>query len=297
MREIARLAAMGAVCVVALEAAAANYKLNAIIGTDTAAFSAENVEKWTDMESGNPATSIITASDDCYVYPSSLYLATSAKTPSFPGHAFHVGSEDGTDAGRINVRGNFTCSDVRWHSGAFYNGTGGQKYTVSGGTITLDCVNGVHNVYFTTATPVTSSSWALTIASQLVCASEDLVLNVKLNDSAARDCYCSTNNNPLDAQIALSGNNTGFKGKIKVSKFGHLALAHANASGDPGTTRADAIELAANSRLTVASSVTPNAARGITITGADAQIHARTYANAGYANCNAFTLPMPITGA
>ena len=298
MRQIARLAAIGAVCVLALEAAAANYKLNATIDKDTAAFSAENVGKWTDMESGNPATSTITASDDCYVYPSSLIMTTSAKTPSFPGHAFHVGSEDATDAGRINVRGDFTCSDVRWHSGAFYNGTGGQKYAISGGSITLDCVNGVHNVYFTTATPVSSSSWAVTIASQLVCASEDLVLNVKLNDTANADCYSTSGNKPsLDAQIALSGDNAGFKGKIKVSKFGHLALAHANASGDPATARADAIELAANSRLTVARSVTPNAARGITITGADAQIHARTYANAGYANCNAFTLPMPITGA
>ena len=294
MKKIARLAAIGTVCVVALEASATDYELQASVGLTSEAFTAAACNNWKDIATGNLATGAITSSDDCYIV-GGKYITTGSKTPSFPGHALHIGSEDASANGFLLLGGNFSCSDLRWHNGSIYNRSGGSNPQITG-NITLDHADKTHKLYFTTATPGSTGHWANRIPAKLVCEDTDVVLDVLLNDNATTDCYSTSGNKPsLDAQIALSGNNTGFKGKIKVSKFGHLALAHANAAGDPGTTRADAIELAANSRLTVANSITPNAARGITITGADAQIHARTY-GVGWTDCNTFTLPMPITG-
>ncbi len=293
MKQIARLAVIGAVCVLTLEASATDYELQASVGLTSEAFTAAACNNWKDIATGNLATGAITSSDDCYIV-GGRSITTGSKSPSFPGHALHIGSEDASATGSLQLGGNFSCSDLRWHNGNIYNRSGGSNPQITG-NITLDHANKTHKIYFTTAAPSSTSHWANRIPATLICEDTDLVLDVLLHNDATRDCYCNKNNNPLDAQIALSGNNTGFKGKIKVSKFGHLALAHANAAGDPNTARADAIELAANSRLTVANSITPNAARGITITGADAQIHARTY-GVGWTDCNTFTLPMPITG-
>ena len=294
MRQIARLAVIGAVCVLTLEASATDYELQASVGLTSEAFTAAACNNWKDIATGNLATGAITSSDDCYIV-GGKYITTGSKTPSFPGHALHIGSEDASANGFLLLGGNFSCSDLRWHNGSIYNRSGGSNPQITG-NITLDHADKTHKLYFTTATPGSTGHWANRIPAKLICEDTDVVLDVLLNDNATTDCYSTSGNKPsLDAQIALSGNNNGFKGKIKVSKFGHLALAHANAAGDPGTPRADAIELAANSRLTVANSITPNAARGITITGADAQIHARTY-GVGWTDCNTFTLPMPITG-
>ena len=293
MKKIARLAVIGTVCVVALEASATDYELQKSVPLDSEAFTVAASNNWKDIATGNLATGAITSSDDCYIV-GGRSITTGSKSPSFPGHALHIGSEDASATGSLQLGGNFSCSDLRWHNGNIYNRSGGSNPQITG-NITLDHADKTHKLYFTTATPGSTGHWANRIPAKLVCEDTDLVLDVLLHNDATRDCYCNKNNNPLDAQIALSGNNNGFKGKIKVSKFGHLALAHANAAGDPGTPRADAIELAANSRLTVANSITPNAARGITITGADAQIHARTY-GVGWTDCNTFTLPMPITG-
>ena len=294
MKQIARLAVIGAVCVLTLEASATDYELQASVGLTSEAFTAAACNNWKDIATGNLATGAITSSDDCYIV-GGKYITTGSKTPSFPGHALHIGSEDASANGFLLLGGNFSCSDLRWHNGSIYNRSGGSNPQITG-NITLDHADKTHKLYFTTATPGSTGHWANRIPAKLVCEDTDVVLDVLLNDNATTDCYSTSGNKPsLDAQIALSGNNNGFKGKIKVSKFGHLALAHANAAGDPGTPRADAIELAANSRLTVANSITPNAARGITITGAYAQIHARTY-GVGWTDCNTFTLPMPITG-
>ena len=290
-----------AVCLVSFvifPSSAADYYLKTSVPKDTAAFTTDAPTYWTDMVTKQPPTGAITSEDNCYVYENRSVQISSPVTTNFPGNAFHLGNADATSQGTIMLRASFTCSDLRWHRGIFVNNIGGSAYFVRGGTVTLDGDNQDHIVNFTTATPSsTAAGWSVTMASKLVCASADVVVDVLLRDNAKSDCYSTTSGDPVDAQIALTGNNNGFKGKIRVSKFGHLALGHANAAGDPATVRADAIELAANSRLAVQTGITPNAARGISITGAGAQIHARTYSKAGVADCTSFTLPMPITGS
>jgi len=281
-----------------LSAPAANYYLNKNLPNSTEAYTAAAASYWTDLDTGLVATGAIAPEDDCYVYDNRTFQVSSKATP-FPGHAFHVGNADATSVGRIPLRTDFSCSDIRWHAGSIYPGSGGQAFTVKGGTVTLDGDMAAHQLCFTTANPVsTAPGWSLFMNSKLVCARADVVLDVLLTDDAKEDCYVNSSKAPVDALISLTGNNNGFTGKIRVSTFGHLALAHANAAGDPATARADAIELADHSRLTVKSGVTPNAARGIAITGADAQIHARTYATSANATygCSSVKLPMPITG-
>ena len=297
MKKNAMTLAVGLVSFVIFPSSAADYYLKTSVPKDTAAFTTDAPTYWTDMVTKQPPTGAITSEDNCYVYENRSVQISSPVTTNFPGNAFHLGNADATSQGTIVLRASFTCSDLRWHRGIFVNNIGGSAYFVRGGTVTLDGDNQDHIVNFTTATPSsTAAGWSVTMASKLVCASADVVVDVLLRDNAKSDCYSTTSGDPVDAQIALTGNNNGFKGKIRVSKFGHLALGHANAAGDPATVRADAIELAANSRLAVQTGITPNAARGISITGADAQIHARTYSKAGVSDCTSFTLPMPITG-
>ena len=298
MKKNAMTLAVGLVSFVIFPSSAADYYLKTSVPKDTAAFTTDAPTYWTDMVTKQPPTGAITSEDNCYVYENRSVQISSPVTTNFPGNAFHLGNADATSQGTIVLRASFTCSDLRWHRGIFVNNIGGSAYFVRGGTVTLDGDNQDHIVNFTTATPSsTAAGWSVTMASKLVCASADVVVDVLLRDNAKSDCYSTTSGDPVDAQIALTGNNNGFKGKIRVSKFGHLALGHANAAGDPATVRADAIELAANSRLAVQTGITPNAARGISITGAGAQIHARTYSKAGVADCTSFTLPMPITGS
>ena len=278
----------------AFQASAADYWLKSSLGTDVAAFKTGSY--WMDVATGADATGAITSGDVCYIV-SNKSITASNSTLSFPGKELHLGTEDGKLQGNFLLHTGFTCSDMRWHFGAIYLRSGGMSPVLSG-QITLDCPGKAHVVRFTTATPSSTNHWSECINAKLVCTDPDVVVDVMLLSTATKDCYTTDSKKkgaPLDAQIAFSGNNSGFKGKIKVSKFGHFALAHANAAGDPNTTRTDAIELDANSRLTVANSITPNVARGITITGADAQVHARTYGS-GLTDCNTFVLPMPITG-
>ena len=276
----------------AFQASAADYWLKRSLGTDVAAFKGYtnwvNIATFEDAPEGG-----ITSEDVCYIV-SNKNITANNSTLSFPGKELHLGTEDGKLQGNFLLHTGFTCSDMRWHYGAIYLRSGAMSPTLSG-QITLDCPGKDHVVRFTTAAPGATAHWSECIAAALVCTDQDVVVDVMLHNDAARDCYSTKSKAPLDAQIAFSGNNSGFKGKIKVSKFGHFALAHANAAGDPNTTRTDAIELDANSRLTVANSITPNVARGITITGVDAQVHARTYGS-GLTDCNTFVLPMPITG-
>lgn len=278
-----------------LSASSADYYLNQSVPKDKAAFTTDATTYWTNMETKQPATGAITSEDNCYVY-GDRKLSTSSSMTSFPGNALHLGDAAATSKGTLQLRNTFTCSDLRWHMGSFENMSGGGYFTVKGGIITLDGDGALHSLYFTVPNPSNDAGWSITLGSALVCASSDVIVDVLLSSTATSDCRQKDTGDPIDAQIALTGNNNGFKGKIRVSTFGHLALGHANAAGDPATARADAIELAANSRLAVQTGITPNAARGITITGEGAQLHARNYSRTSVSNCMSFTLPMPITG-
>ena len=275
----------------AFDVSASDYVLKQNATVNDAVFTAPS-SFWESIDGGIAANEI-TSSDNCYVM-NGRSITSSEKTPSFPGNALHLGKGDGSQSGSLVMKGDFTCLNLRWHNGDIYNGSGGQNFVLYG-AISLDCPTKTHRLRFLSASPSSQNSWSEHIAANLISTDADVVLDVLLNSGASQDCYSTGSGLPIDAQIALSGDNSGFNGKIKVSNFGHLALAHVNAAGSPSDARADAIELAANSRLAVANSVKPNASRGIAITGAGAQIHARVYGS-GMTDCNVFELPMPITG-
>lgn len=99
-------------------------------------------------------------------------------------------------------------------------------------------------------------------------------------------------------QLPVKGDNVEWLGQFTVSSYANFILAHANAAGPASVPRTDAIVLGDHARFAVPVGVTPNAARGISITGTDVRFLTRTYplALSGCADCTDYTLNMPISG-
>lgn len=301
---MARLLALGIAILGAVNVVAANYLLTTDSNNTaaTAAFDSVNIGYWTDLATGEIATTPITSADNCYVNGgSSKKLVTSSYCKSFPGNELHLGVEDWSEpGGYMVVREGFACANFFWHKGCIYNGTGGAYYSLYNGTVTVDGDDSItHKIYFTTATPGSTSSWGLGIVSKLVGSNANTVIDVLLNDSATKDCCNKNSGDPLDAQIFFTGDNSNYAGRFRVTKFGHLAFGNSSKSaGWPASLVANKIELGANSRLAVANNITLSANCGITVSGKGAKLMAKAYSRThnSTTNCTDYTLKMPITG-
>lgn len=292
-----KFALMVSVAALSTAAFAARYRLTTATDktADKAPFAEATIGFWTDLDTGDPATVAIGPDDICYVY--GYKFVASSFSPKFPGSVFHFGSE-AYAAGTFAMRGStYDCGDLRWHCGEFIMNDGGSQYVIRNGTMTVDGGSSVsHKVDFTSAAPSAAGHWSLGFTAQLLGTDPTSVITVLLNSSAMKDCYCKGNNNPLDAQIYFSADNSGYAGRFVVNKFGHLGFDSATSAGAPETLVADKIELQANSRLAVKKDVELNANCGITVSGTDARLVAKTYGS-GLGDCSAYTLRMPIASA
>ena len=239
---------------------------------------------WTNA-AGDTASALLAT--DTLVVPDGVQLNYSGSmTAPAP---LHLGVAGGGALAILHCSSGNLTADIYWHNGRIQTQQYRASYGVTG-TITVDgsemgashiwCYNKVQS------TSTYNMSW--NIWSQLIGNAQQAIQFLYAPGTIKSEPV------PIQ-QLPVVGNNVQWQGQFVVSAYANLILGHANAAGSAETVRADAIVLGDHARLAVPVGVTPNAARGINITGSDVRFQARTYPH-GFTDCTDYALNMPIAG-
>ena len=250
---------------------------------------------WTNAAGATPAS--ITAADELVI----SYGTTCEFQKSHTAVAakLHIGAVDWSSSGSFRGYGNSAVIvdslNVAWHNGQVSSRCWSCAQ-IQPWTVTVDgSENGAQHIWCynkkqtgSNDTATYNVAWGL--SGQLI-GDANQIVSLKL---VAGGCTSDPKN--YIQQFPFVGDNTGWLGKLVVSDCANFVLGHANAAGSLDAARADAITLGTHARFAVWKEVTPNAARGITISGTDVRFLARTFPYGPYADCTDYTLMMPICG-
>ena len=204
----------------------------------------------------------------------------------------HLGAAGDGPVAVLHQSSGTLTADLFWHNGQIET----QQYNKNGGisgTVTVDgSEQGAAHVWCYNKVQKTATydmSWGL--SASLSGDAQQVVQFLYAPGSITSE--------PVPVQqLPVTGDNVEWLGQFTVSSYANFILGHANAAGPASVPRTDAIVLGDHARFAVPVGVTPNAARGISITGTDVRFLTQTYpyALSGCGDCTDYTLNMPISG-